>query len=199
MSTAFAPRTDALPKQRQATVHAPEVRIHTEEEQIVPDFGERIRRNIQELLQMAQFENVSNHRIFRLIHDSGDAYTAARSHGGEAFDDARQAYDGIWPASLQANFALAIDSLERLEDIDYESIRQDPSARNVEPHKYNNALADAVAATCRLSCGKHVITYNHEQMRERIVGHMRKVLEATPKHRFPDSVHVPSLLKDNES
>lgn len=102
-------------------------------------------------------------------------------------EDVQLGIEGIWVSSLQASFAVAIDALTKLDNLDYQSDR----------HSYNSNISNAVCSVAKLWSGRHLISYNVDQLSKRIAEHIRMMQSVSPHHRFPSNVAIEQILRDH--
>lgn len=187
MSTLHTPASAVANKDAE-----PQLSLHVEDD--TPPPGDVIRQCTEQLHEISNFQgDVSDRAIRILLRRVSEAYADGRDRGGDAYKDAIEAHQNVWAASLQANYALAIHSLTKLDNIEYDSIN--PAARyDTVAQEFNRNLEAVVSANSKLRAGEHIITYNTEDISMRITEHMRRVLIVSPNHRFPQSIAVDSLL-----
>lgn len=163
----------------------------------VSTHAETIRNCVQQLIVISQREDLAEStNASSLVTTAAAAYGEAREQGGKAYTEARIAYNDVWAASLQANFALATQCVDAMSDIDMSKVGMREKINN-EAIAFNRLLERSIDAISKLWAGKHVITYNYEDLKRRVATYVQQVKAIAPHHRFPQSVDVESLLRNN--
>ena len=168
----------------------------------LPDYTNIIRNAVRQLINGSRPGSELSEAIIRGIHMKiSAAYQAARIEGGEVFDSVREVHKGVWGASLRANKALVLHSLQRLDVFDYDTALESPHGSAI--HEYNRLIASAVSGNASLMAGSTstAIDYSVDAAtyRERIVSHMKRMRTLNSNHRFASSVAVDQVLKQNNS